>query len=498
MGVNIVLVVTSVVFAILVVLASIYFLVYFQHPDDKWVAWFPKIVVVTGLSLAAFNLFLLPLDVANQRSNGNVPMDTLTLAFYIATVLIVIVAVPFTVFFYEGTDDSDEKDNKKSGGGQLVYAIKWLIPTVLFAGAIIGLMYWQLGYADIPTSFVTGTLVNNFDFNADYCAPIAGVATCTFQTGYNYPWVSWLVYTVAIVSFVGWIIFTVFGGVGLVALPYDLILEFQHRPKPITAAEYAERKVAIGQQAGLLLEVGRQLTEDLKGFARQAASTRFNRRWRNLRQKETEFRKDTLILEFHFRRLEDAFKRQGGDILFQFVKLAGGCVGAVLSLLWVVHIIVYLIPLTLKQTPYSSFLNDFFDVITGVPFIGTAFYALFTFYLLFCVIKGNAKLGMRLVFITIHPLRIGETMMNSLVFNTGIILLSSLSVAQFCTLAFAKYARYTASNSLFGVQMQNLHGIQYGYDAFIFLILGFAGLTAGYSIYKPYNKQREHRMNFKW
>ena len=44
--VNGVLIGLSVVFAVLIIIASIYFLVYFQHPDDKLVAWFPKFMVV--------------------------------------------------------------------------------------------------------------------------------------------------------------------------------------------------------------------------------------------------------------------------------------------------------------------------------------------------------------------------------------------------------------------------------------------------------------------
>jgi LMBR1 domain-containing protein 1 len=45
--VDAVLIVTSVLFAILVIIASIYFVVYYQHPEDKNVAWFPKIVTVS-------------------------------------------------------------------------------------------------------------------------------------------------------------------------------------------------------------------------------------------------------------------------------------------------------------------------------------------------------------------------------------------------------------------------------------------------------------------
>lgn len=49
--------------------------------------------------------------------------------------------------------------------------------------------------------------------------------------------VSAIIFTLAIVLFIGWFIFAIFGGVGLVALPYDMIEEFKNRPKPITAAE---------------------------------------------------------------------------------------------------------------------------------------------------------------------------------------------------------------------------------------------------------------------
>ena len=48
--VDVALIVTSAIFAVLVLIGSVYFLAYFQHPEDKWVAWLPKFVVV-GLTL---------------------------------------------------------------------------------------------------------------------------------------------------------------------------------------------------------------------------------------------------------------------------------------------------------------------------------------------------------------------------------------------------------------------------------------------------------------
>lgn len=48
---DIVLIIITAVLAGLVFLSSIYFLVYFQHPDDKWVAWAPKLIVVKNVIL---------------------------------------------------------------------------------------------------------------------------------------------------------------------------------------------------------------------------------------------------------------------------------------------------------------------------------------------------------------------------------------------------------------------------------------------------------------
>ncbi|RKO93019.1 LMBR1-like membrane protein-domain-containing protein [Blyttiomyces helicus] len=499
-----ILIATSAVFGLLVIVAAIYFVVYFQHPDDKWVAWFPKVVVIIGLTLACYNVFLLPLDVANQSGSlvakGSIPMTKLNLAFYIITIIICIVGVPFTVLFYEGADESDSDDDGRSSGSALGYAIKWMVPIALFSGGIITVCYWFLGYANVATIKITSQLIQSGSqsISIDYCAPVAGgptipVGICTYASGHVYVSVSPLVYIVAVVSFVGWIVFAVFGGVGLVSLPMDLVQSFIHRPKRITALQYQERKTFVGQQAQLLMEAGKTLQEELKDMRRSGNT---GRRYRTVKNRENEFRKDVLILEYHYRRLEDSYKNQGGNFLWQIAQLIGGCVGSVLSLVWIIHICVYLIPVELQVSPLSLFLNSFFISVNSVPFLGTAFYAMFAFYLLGCVVKGNAKLGMRLFFVTLHPMKIGETLMSSLVFNMGIILLCSLSVSQFCTLAFSRFAAYTANAAIFGVQIQNINGLEYGYDILIFALLGFALFTAIGYLYSPYKKQRENLLPF--
>lgn len=63
--------------------------------------------------------------------------------------------------------------------------------------------------------------------SADY-----NTVVTTMQVQVNY-----VVYLIAIVSLLGYILFAVFGGVGMFALPLDLIQGFFHRPRPISNEE---------------------------------------------------------------------------------------------------------------------------------------------------------------------------------------------------------------------------------------------------------------------
>lgn len=151
----------------------------------------------------------------------------------------------------------------------------------------------------------------------------------------------------------------------------------------------------------------------------------------------------------------------------------------IISIAWVAHIVIYL----LIDPPLSSFLNEIFVKLDGVwgiflfitlfwtrpiddssltnilfsvlGLLGTAAFAFFCFYLLIAVIAGEMMLGLKLVFITIHPMkyltypmafpflcsiffgiidnafffRWGGTLMNSFLFNVGLILLCSIRCA---------------------------------------------------------------------
>lgn len=57
-----------------------------------------------------------------------------------------------------------------------------------------------------------------------------------------------LVFSGCLIGFVGWLLFVCFAGIGLVALPMDLILDYGYMPKPKSAKELATTKVILREQ----------------------------------------------------------------------------------------------------------------------------------------------------------------------------------------------------------------------------------------------------------
>ena len=65
---NLALLIVAIVVCVIVFLFNFYLLVNYQHPDDANQAYFPKFVVVLGLSVAAISILMLPADVANRQA----------------------------------------------------------------------------------------------------------------------------------------------------------------------------------------------------------------------------------------------------------------------------------------------------------------------------------------------------------------------------------------------------------------------------------------------
>jgi LMBR1 domain-containing protein 1 len=110
------LIVIVAVVAVLAIFVSLYLLVVYQHPEDHNQAWFPKAVVIFGISLAIWTVLLFPLDVANRRSCAAdvlvshctyvLPMKALWYACYISIGVMVFIICPFAMFYYEADSEA--------------------------------------------------------------------------------------------------------------------------------------------------------------------------------------------------------------------------------------------------------------------------------------------------------------------------------------------------------------------------------------------------------
>ncbi|XP_030449803.1 LIMR family protein At5g01460 [Syzygium oleosum] len=486
---NLALVIVAIVVCALVLLFNVYLLVNYQHPDDANQAYFPKLVVVLGLSVAAISILMLPADVANRQAcrhaiyNGacslTLPMKDLWLAIYIADAVLVFFVIPFAMFYYEGDQD-------KSVGKRVKSALLWVVTTGIVCALVLGILYGLIGKVDFTVmhlSSSTASFPSSWSFSsgqpcigggshqcAAYQAPASAEKTWTMRATFPE-------YVVALATVVGSVLFTIFGGVGIACLPLGLIFSFIRRPKAvITRSQYIKEATELGKKA-------RELKKAADALHQEERSGSKGRKWRkNVKAVEKELlqlEEDVKLLEEMYPQGEKAETTWAMTVLGYLAKLVLGILGLIVSVAWVAHIVIYL----LINPPLSPFLNEVFIKLDDVwGLLGTVAFAFFCFYLLLAVIAGAMMLGLRLVFITIHPMKWGATLMNSFLFNVALILLCSISVIQFCATAFGYYAQATAAQEIFGHTLESLRGIKYLYKYNVFQIafVALAGLTFVY------------------
>ena len=80
--------------------------------------------------------------------------------------------------------------------------------------------------------------------------------------------------------------------------------------------------------------------------------------------------------------------------------------------------------------------------------------------------------------------------MNSLLFNTNLILLSSISVTHFCATAFREYVSMTDIDLIFGTQIRYLRFFVffYEYNIFIYALFSLMIIAFIYLICRPHDR----------
>lgn len=202
------------------------------------------------------------------------------------------------------------------------------------------------------------------------------------------------------------------------------------------------------------------------------------------------FKQMVYMLESDYEKFRAAKDMGKYNPLWPIGMLLLGMLASILTVMWVLHVIVYMF----FFPPLSQFLNQYFiQFDEWFPLFGVVSVAIFVLYLLFCVVAGNFKLGVRFLCVELHPMKINGTYMNSFLFNLILILLCTFPVVEFSTSAFAGYARFSNIYHFFGVQIRYLifFSIFYTNNIFVYMLLGFCFVATLYFIKTPRDKPVE-------
>jgi len=421
------------------------------------------------------------MDVANERTKQpnqtGIPMQTLWEVVYIIMAILAFV-VPFAFFYYEAEDPDQTQSSK-----QITSAIKWDIVWAVCFFLPTFVLWIFIGYVEVPVTKLYAGFANFTEgVSLDFEPPVDAYRIEGQHITYR---ISFVLYLISMLTFLGAFLLILFGGIGLAALPMDFINGWRKRPKPMSLQQYTTIKLIIGKRALALLSKGQQLKEKLNRIGGRPKARKDIRDLNKLRT-------NVFIIEHDYKRLDKTYNKGRGakilKIVWEWTQLFLGIFGLVISVTWLIHIFVYLVP---PRKPISGFLNTLFNSLDNAfGLFGTCAYAIYSFYLLWCVIKGNFKFGLRIPFFCqIHPMRIGETLMNAFLFNAFILLLASFAVVQFCVKAFSGYARFTGIAVIFNVGVSNLRYITYFWQYYYWAIILIAILAAIYLILNPSDRK---------
>ncbi|MES1910469.1 MAG: hypothetical protein MHM6MM_003056 [Cercozoa sp. M6MM] len=476
-GADVFMIISGVVLSCVLVGLCFVVFVKYAHPDDRTEAWLPKVVTILGFALAFGQVMILPYDAANATGYadiGSLNIGLLWQIVFVLSALFLAFVIPFAFWYYEAY--MGEQGSKSQ---QICDGFKYAIVSLIVFVAIFAFTYPFLSDTQLPVTARsvsysnTVHVGNSSSVSLDLVAMAAKQKSADLKLEFR---VTLPVFAMALLSFLGWFLFALFAGIGLFALPVDLFFAWKNRPSPITLRQYETMRQKLGEKAREVRQeceslVQREESEDKTANQSWRVRRRRVKHFRGVEQQLYELRKD-------FEIIETAYKLRGGNPLTPWFKLLLSVVLMCVSLVWIVHVCLFMLP----DEPVHPFLNDFLIALSprGLPFFGVLAFALFALHMMCAALKGLFRFGMRVPgLLRIYPMLPNATYMNAFLANTWVALAVSIPCVQFCARAFPVYARLTAVDMLVGTQVQHLRFFRYFFENNVFAIalLSVAVLT---------------------
>lgn len=436
----------------IVLAMSIYILLYWSRPSDKWVEVPSRILVVFSLFFLFMLPVMIPLDRANSitfQNTSPVGINPDTMKYiWVGLMLFAIFLAAFLLplcYFYITSRGGGEKIGRSLLGGL------WKAAIIIASALLLSTFLWWLlevrNACPAKTTTVTSALEDDKALKA---------TTSTTIPVY--------IYFIVFACFLGSIIFVLFLSVGLFIYPVSYIIKFIKRPHSMNKDELLTFKQSYKQRSLELLkeydriyelmikEYGRDRVEKLiKGNER---NTLFSRS--SLRREARNFEKLERDLEEMEREYTDTLAmniKETANPLKYYLILALGIFLLVISLLWYIQIIAAALP-----KPYYLLDKVFIAMDNALPFpiLSILFYSSFAIYVLFCFVNGVTILGLKFVFfMKIYPMERNNTPLAGFIFNSMMMCVGSLPSILFLTAMMSEYSANSGVYKLFKDTVSN-------------------------------------------
>jgi LMBR1 domain-containing protein 1 len=147
--------------------------------------------------------------------------------------------------------------------------------------------------------------------------------------------VSFIIYVIGFMSFFSWIMFCVFGGIGIAALPLDLIYDFITRPKKRTFEEMQKIKEEIVKNATIV----KNIANDAKELENRGCHKRFfmSSDKRAYNDKLTKLRAATYLLDKDYRMYKIQTELNEKLVFHYWLGLFLGIIFLIITIAWYLH-----------------------------------------------------------------------------------------------------------------------------------------------------------------
>ena len=483
-----------IIMAVALLITNVYILIYFSHPEDKdsVIGWILKGIVIIGLTLAWCQVLMIPLDVSNNRTfGGGINMQLFWFIIFVLTLIYILVIFPISSSLYEAQDEWTMCEKIK-------HSLCFFFITIIFFVGITAILYATIGKTDIPIKVIKckkqSSIFINSDTPFDENENINICNTLPEDSSIGLK-VNIIIYSIAVLTFFSWLVFALFGGIGLASVPLDFFISFANRPKNINNADAKERKQILFEEVEELLKMGEEVTEmERNGAQKKFFFTPTKRKYNRIKN---EFVSRFALAQKEFDVLnKNNYIYDTIAVVFYYLLIPLGILSTILTILWIIQFICsyFYILKGLKDRrpgyPFLSYMLIFFQD-HDVSFLSFLFFGILTLYLLFCVMKGNFQFGVRFLCCwSVHPMKKGKTYMNSFLFNISLVLLGSMAITQFVSDCLSDYVAFTDIDTLFNTLIKNLKFFKYFYRYYVFQYILFVIfiLSLIYLICKPWEK----------